>query len=349
MAVIRKVAKLVAMNLMALIFSAPSGGSGKKKTGKNASTNADASASSTNAQPDATAGAASQDALQYFHNYDLSYKAAIQDYSPAAAETFGFPGKSFAPGLNAEMKRIYLGITSADSFNAIVNKNGKVTKKFCHTEIQAETSLEDMQRFFFTGVQFDTQYAKEGYKIIKAVIITNKIAQNALPFRGKFYDFKPYIFDTSKLNADQYLAAAEKSIQDGTTINEFDFIFGTQGQSKRSPLQLLKDACALVIKSNKDTFWKSGIITKLLLFSNKRVDMSDLIAFRKEILRMGIPIADFIKQEGVDEGVEKTRRQVAVKLIKAGYDDKTVYIASDFSAEEIQKLRAELAVEAPKA
>jgi predicted transposase/invertase (TIGR01784 family) len=150
------------------------------------------------------------------------------------------------------------------------------------------------------------------------------------------------------------IARFEKAISDGSEINEFEVLLIPLCEDDREALDVLKEACKLVIKSGKDKDWVIDLLTSLILISNKIVDSDKLLELRKEFMDMGIPIADAIKKEGYDEGRNDGRnegrnegvRLTAINFIKAGVDDVIVSQASNLSLEEIKKIKAEIAAEA---
>ena len=44
-------------------------------------------------------------------------------------------------------------------------------------------------------------------------------------------------------------------------------------------------------------------------------------------------------QKGMEKGMEKTKKEIALNLIKAGFDNETISKATSLSTEKIQKLR----------
>ncbi len=71
-------------------------------------------------------------------------------------------------------------------------------------------------------------------------------------------------------------------------------------------------------------------------------EMRDLLEVREKQIRDHISSVEYAREEGREEGIQKEKKKVALKLLQGGMDFKTIKETTELSEEEIKVIEKEL-------
>jgi hypothetical protein len=250
---------------------------------------------------------------------------------------------SFGLSLNNELPRTNVGRDIADSFHIMIN-DGQETKNVCHTEIEAHTSRSDMIRFKIDDLAFFDVHADDGFEVTKTIIITREITKDALAVANNpnVYRYKPQIYDTSEHSARKTFDRVRKAIDEGGEINEFDLILTPMYTDSRKPIEVLNEACDLVLASGKDTEWQEDVLKPLLVIGNNYVSAKDFDSVLRRVRKMNFNFQEVI----VNNAIEVNKQEIAANFIKDGLKDYAMIARnSGLSLQQVMEIKDEVEAE----
>jgi hypothetical protein len=337
---LRKLGRFLSLPAILILGASTSEDSGTSKDVPDKNTSADGTekgAMKGNAA-DKTTSSTRDNLLTFHQNYDNSYKFCVNAYPSDFSKSIHLETPVLS-SLNTELPRADVGKDIADSFHLLGDKDGNPTKNVLYGEMETHLDANDVRRFIITSLTFDSFHDGDGLRVSNIVIFTKEITKNAQLLLDAYSNtFNIQTFNLSKISAEEKLDQADKDVLEGKEVNLFDMLFAASCHSDETPTEVLRRACKIIIKCNKDIEWKNIVITQLILAANKVVPMEDLLAIRKEMRDMGASIADvFIEEVRVE-----TLHEVAVTCIQEGWEDSLVSKISKLPLAEVAEIRAEV-------
>jgi hypothetical protein len=229
---------------------------------------------------------------------------------------------------------------TTEAFN-MMEDNGVETNQICHTEVRFRTRASDMFYFRKRELEVEALYRDKGYRVTKTIIITKEITENALAVakNPKYYPYEPQIYNTNEHYARAAFDDARKAMREGGEINSIDLLLTPLYNDERKAVEVLNEACDLVLGSGRDKEWQEEIMGFLIMTGHKCMSSEDLNSVIRRVIRMGYSTGELF----VRNTLKMRNREVATGLIKRGMEDYG-FIAeiSNLSLQQVMDIKASL-------
>lgn len=271
-------------------------------------------------------------------NYDAGFKEAFSLFKDKSLDFLGFDDVAITEILATESTEVMVKKTYSDLIFKRADDTG------LHLEWEVDISSDDILRFAKYNID-----SRINHKIsFETIIFTRKKSTNS-SICDKGLVFKPTIVNLVLKDGDSLLEKIKNQIAFGVPINELELIYLPLYNSKyKTVAEMLKEVVELTNRDIVDIHKKEKILLLSALISNKFITEEDYKIIWEAIKVMvdEIKILKFAKLDGKEEGIkigeEKSRIEIAKKLIKMNEDVDKISALTELSIEDIGNLKKEL-------